>query len=287
MDISRLKVFLTVVDQGSISKAADSLNYAQSNITARIKQLERDLGKPLLFRNSKGVKPTPAGLILYDYGKKILSICDEAEIAVKNVNNENKMLKIGAIEEVATVKLPKLLANSKNEISDFDIDMIIGNTAGLINLVIENNIDGAYIVGPIKNNSLKQQYIMEDSLVLISNKSDSKTIDLKSIENKKILLTNPNCLYKDRLTSWFEEKSISLGRVMEFGSLEGLLNCVKNGVGITVMANSLFEDLGIKDEVSWKLLPKKFGKVEIYFIMRQDSPITETLQRFIESHHFK
>jgi DNA-binding transcriptional LysR family regulator len=55
MDIGRLKVFLTVVDEGSISKAADTLNYAQSNITARIKQLERDLGKPLLFRNSKGV----------------------------------------------------------------------------------------------------------------------------------------------------------------------------------------------------------------------------------------
>lgn len=49
-----LKVFQAVAEEGSISKAAQSLNYVQSNVTARIQQLEQELKTPLFYRHSRG-----------------------------------------------------------------------------------------------------------------------------------------------------------------------------------------------------------------------------------------
>lgn len=55
VDTGLLKVFLAVAEEGSISKAAQSLNYVQSNVTARIQQLEQELKTPLFYRHSRGL----------------------------------------------------------------------------------------------------------------------------------------------------------------------------------------------------------------------------------------
>lgn len=286
MDTIILKIFITVVEEGSISKAALALNYAQSNLTARIKQLERDLGKPLLYRHSKGITPTAAGMVFYEYAKRLVGLYNETVKAVQNADSASGTIKIGAIEEIAIVKLPKILAFFSQGCPHVDVDMTLSTTQRLVEMVQKDEIDGAYVVGPIIDFSMKQQFIMEDELVLVSNRLEGDKIDIRSLANKRLLLTNPHCLYKERLNKWLKDEGIAVGKVMEFGSLEGLLTCVREGFGITVMAKSLFDDLQLGNEVSWLTLPKEYGKVEIVFIMKKDSPVSSKLEVFLGSHRF-
>ncbi|NUB15701.1 LysR family transcriptional regulator, partial [Azospirillum brasilense] len=72
MDLAGLRVVKAVADAGSVSRAAETLNCVQSNVTARLKRLEEDLGVPLFLRLSRGMAPTPAGRVLADYADRVL-----------------------------------------------------------------------------------------------------------------------------------------------------------------------------------------------------------------------
>lgn len=61
MEISDLKIFQTVAKEGSITEAAQILNYVQSNVTTRIQDLENQLKVPLFRRSNRGMTLTPAG----------------------------------------------------------------------------------------------------------------------------------------------------------------------------------------------------------------------------------
>lgn len=78
MDIKDLTVFKKVAEEGSISKAAKSLSYVQSNVTMKIKQLEDELGVPLFYRNGKGVTLNSNGEILLTYTRKILDLTEQS-----------------------------------------------------------------------------------------------------------------------------------------------------------------------------------------------------------------
>lgn len=73
MDLRALRYFNTVVEAGSLSRAAHQLYVAQPALTAQIKKLEASLGTQLLERSHAGVTPTPAGSQLYEDARRLLS----------------------------------------------------------------------------------------------------------------------------------------------------------------------------------------------------------------------
>jgi DNA-binding transcriptional LysR family regulator len=76
MDLRALRYFITVLEAGSISRAAHSLYVAQPALTAQIKKLESELGVQLLERTHAGVTATPAGTRLYEDARRLLSDAD-------------------------------------------------------------------------------------------------------------------------------------------------------------------------------------------------------------------
>ena len=79
MEISTLKMFVKVAELKSFSKAATALDIAQSYVSTRIHQYEKELGTELFIRHNKGVELSAQGIILLDYANRILSMVDEAE----------------------------------------------------------------------------------------------------------------------------------------------------------------------------------------------------------------
>ena len=67
MESLELKIFREVAKAGSISKAAENMNYVQSNITAHIKKLEKELNSILFVRHNKGITLTSEGEKLFFY----------------------------------------------------------------------------------------------------------------------------------------------------------------------------------------------------------------------------
>ncbi len=77
MDLHALNIFKSVAEKGSISQAARDLNYAQSNITTKIQQLENDLQTTLFYRNNRGTTLTSKGKVLLTYAENIFNLIEE------------------------------------------------------------------------------------------------------------------------------------------------------------------------------------------------------------------
>ena len=85
MDFEQLSIFIAVVDCGSFTKAAETMYISHSTTSRNVSALEEALGTRLLSRDSRGLKLTEAGKLLYSEGKLLLERTEELEHAVRNV----------------------------------------------------------------------------------------------------------------------------------------------------------------------------------------------------------
>ena len=77
-----------------------------------------------------------------------------------------------------------------------------------------------------------------------------------------------------------KEEGIYPKRVLEFGTIEAIIGCVKAGMGIAVMVKSILKDH--EQSLTLTSLSRKYSKVPTYFIMRKDVLFSAALQRFVE-----
>src|SRR5712675_2391732 len=103
MDLSDLRIFTTVVREGSVTGAAKRLNRVQSNVTTRIRQLEDDLDAALFLREGKRLHLAPAGQALLGYAERLLALAEEARASVRDPKPRG-LFRLGSMESTAAVR---------------------------------------------------------------------------------------------------------------------------------------------------------------------------------------
>src|SRR5699024_3500489 len=88
MEFRTLNYFLTVVQEKSISHAAEVLHISQPALSQQLKQLETELNTKLFDRGHRGIRLTEEGMYLANRGKEILSLVDKT---TKNITNEKQI----------------------------------------------------------------------------------------------------------------------------------------------------------------------------------------------------
>src|SRR6185437_10305224 len=125
----RLKVFYTVAQRLSFTKAAADLFITQPAVTKHIKELEQQLNIQLFRRNGTSISLTPAGKVLLRYAERIFQTYTELETELAQLNNmEAGTLHIGASTTVAQTILPKILALFKKNYPAVNFTFIQANT---------------------------------------------------------------------------------------------------------------------------------------------------------------
>ncbi len=111
MDTAGLKMFDAVARTGGMNRAAAELHTVQSNVTARIRALEAELGCQLFVRHSRGVALTQAGQRLLPYARRLAWLLADAARAVRDDGLPRGPLSIGALETTAALRLSPLIAS--------------------------------------------------------------------------------------------------------------------------------------------------------------------------------
>lgn len=106
MNHTTLLIFKLVAETQSVTQAAKQLGRAQSNITTRIQQLEEELEVELFVRGNKKMLLSPAGQNFLSYARRILSLAEEAKLALHPARPAGT-LKLGAMEACAASRLPR------------------------------------------------------------------------------------------------------------------------------------------------------------------------------------
>lgn len=281
MDIGLLKVFLAVAEEGSISKAAQRLNYVQSNVTARIQQLEQELKTPLFYRHSRGITLTSAGQTLLEYTVKILNLLEEAQQAVLDSPVPKGAIIVGS-DTTSAVRLPAILSAYRRCYPDVEVNLQVGRSGDLIDSVLQYAVNGAFVDGPVEHPEIVQELVINERLGLVIPET-MEYLGIRSVHDKTLLMLNAECMYRTRLEEWLREEGCRIGKVMEFGTMEGLLGCVKAGIGIAVLPLSYFDRMNATAGIRCYPFPERYAEVPAVFIRRRDLYMTSAFREFIEA----
>lgn len=278
MEISELRIFLAVARKGSISRAAGELHCVQSNVTARIKQLEERLGMLLFHRKSKGVALTHSGYLLMDYAERITRLVKEAEDAIADRDEPKGRLLIGSMETTAAVRLPPLLAIYHRLYPKVELNLVTGPSEDSLKGLLDYQIDGALVAGEIAHDGLSAEKVFEEELVLVA---PPDVISLEQIDNLKILVFKAGCSYRAQLEGWLKRTGRLTYQVMEFGSIEGIMGCIAAGMGVSFLPRSVVERPQYQSICSFHDLPNDVGKMITWFVRRRNETPSKALQAFV------
>jgi DNA-binding transcriptional LysR family regulator len=165
----RLKVFYTVAQRLSFTKAAAELFITQPAVTKHIKELEHQLNVQLFKRNGSNITLTTAGKILMQYAERIFHTYTELETELAQLNNiEAGTVHIGASTTVAQTILPKILALFKKTYPAVNFTFMQANTDVITQLVLTEKIDIAIVEGAAHYPQIAYAPFAKDEIVLVT-----------------------------------------------------------------------------------------------------------------------
>ena len=279
MESNELRIFRAVAQTGSITKAAHALGYVQSNVSARIQQLEYDL-KTQLFYRQRGMILTPAGEKLLAYAEKIIHLLDEADKALNDSCDPSGSLSIGDVHRVSAIRLPEILSQSHKAYPKVDLSLITSQSDELIYKVKHFQLDGAFIKAPsIIDDNIVSELVFEENLVLISNTKYTKVEDLYP---KSFLMSSTGCPNRTQLENWLKSKGVYNIRYMEFNNLNSIIEGVIADLGASFVPKSTIDEYEEKGLIKSFSVPNQYNTTRTFFVRRKDSLMTTSLSKFIE-----
>lgn len=270
MESGDLKIFLAVAQEGSITRAAHRLQYVQSNVTQRIRQLEAELQTELFLRTSRGMKLTPAGEKLLHYAEQVTRVLRDAEQSLRADGAPHGPLRIGAIESVAAARLPDIMAAYYRQYPEVQLSLVTGPPEALLQQVQNGELDGALVYGPVDQRGLRQQLSFREELILIAPTGETGAVQSTSLQHwlaQPMLFFSSGCTHRARVEQLLLEAGVTAPALIEFGSLEAIARGVQAGLGVALLPRSAIADW--MPLAAWAL-PEAYRAVDIYLVTHAD-----------------
>lgn len=276
MEINDLRIFQVVAKEKSISKAASKLRYAQSNITMRIKLLENNLNTTLFKRSNKGTILTSQGEKLLKYADKILELVDEVNEEFLTSKIDSK-IKIGATQTISASILPKLFNLFYKKNPETSLVLKTEKQEVLLGMLINGDLDGAFVYEKNISSRFREIFTFKEEFFLVSS---VKIDDVNNLDLPIILNSDSNCPYRKIMQKWLIGNNSNPMTIIEFDTLESIINGITNGLGISLLPKSVLPknnnffvyNLGDDDNLN---------KLEIKFIINKDLNINGSIKSFI------
>ena len=281
MNTNDLKIFEAVAASGSFTKAASAMFTVQSNVTARIKSLEEEFGVELFSRTSRKVDLTPGGLILMQYSKQIVHLVAEAKSTIQSKDKVNGSLKLGCIETTMALKVPEILNTFAENYPEVDLEFKSEMMSALINDVLNYNLDAAFVSGPVKVSGLEHINIKEGKLVVITASDGPGLNELLTGQPLKTIVFDQGCFFRSRLESWLSSKGISHYKSTVLNSIEGIINFVEAGLGISLLPEEVVSKYYFGRKITSHGLNKQLGTMSTILVFRKDESKSRALEAFI------
>lgn len=242
MDIRRLEAFCKVYELGSFSKAGRDLYLSQPTISAHVSSLEEELGVQLFDRLGRMILPTQAGKVLYRYSKEAFHCLENARAEIQLLQGKiSGDLVIGGSTIPAHYILPKVLADFTSRYPDVHVELRVGDTAGIVDMVARGDLILGVVGAELDRPEIEFIPLRDDQLVIVAspmlNKQMSKTLGTKEICTWPWVMRERGsgtrkAFEKGLLTIGLDMRCLNISLTVE--STEAVLQCVISGFGVGV-----------------------------------------------------
>jgi LysR family transcriptional regulator, low CO2-responsive transcriptional regulator len=250
LDLHKVGVFFTVARLGSFTRAAQQLHMTQPTVSQHVKELEDALHVTLFERSTRRLHLTEAGKTLYDYAERLLTLASDAVTAVQiAAGRAAQTLKLGVGHTLAAYLLPNALSRYRAEYPGYRVRLSVGNTAELLTMLAENEIDLALVGSPAEHSDIVTEPFKQDRLVVIVSHQDewaNQGFVTPAMLRKRILLTRePGSALYTSVVRLLGEEILMSESVILLGETEAIKRSVELGLGV-----ALIQGIAIEREVA-------------------------------------
>jgi DNA-binding transcriptional LysR family regulator len=182
MDIELARTFLEIVSTGSFIKASERLNVGQTTVSARIRLLEEQLGRPLFVRNKSGASLTAAGEQFLRYAPTFVQLWQRARSQVAVPEGHRAVLSVGSEVSLWQPLLLDWVLWMRRSIKDVALRVHVDVPQDLINHVAAGVVDVAIMYAPPHRPGLEVDLLMEEELVLVTTDPEETNIDYVHVD---------------------------------------------------------------------------------------------------------
>ncbi|MBI4684505.1 MAG: LysR family transcriptional regulator [Nitrospirae bacterium] len=244
MEDHKLKVFCTVAETKSFSKASEIIHLTQPAVSLLIQALEETYETKLFDRTSSTVTLTPAGETLYKYAKEILNLYAAAEKSIGEMTGLVKgSISIGASTTIANYLLPGVIADFRKAHPKIKVHMLAGNTKRVVELLNAGNIDIGLVEGDIARQKMTVEKLIADELTLIVSPlhpwAKKKSVSIVEIVKEPFIFREEGSGTRQVIEKYFAKHKIipqDMMINMILGSTEAIKDSVENGMGIAIIS---------------------------------------------------
>jgi DNA-binding transcriptional LysR family regulator len=261
MKLQDLHVLMTVVQAGSMGKAAQILNTTQPNVSRSIGELEQALGVRLLDRHRQGIEPTEYGRALLDCGAAVF---DDLRQGVKNIaflaDPAAGELRIGTTTFLAASFVSALVDRLSRRYPRIVFHLVTGYTETLHQELAERNVDLLIIrgSGPIADPRYDFEFLFDDSYVVAAGAQNQwgrrRRIEIAELVNELWVLPPPDSVIGSIVMDAFRTSGLDYPRVSVVTDCPHMrISLLATGRFVTIFPASAFRFLAKRSEL--RILP--------------------------------
>lgn len=250
IDLRRLRAFVTLAEEGHVTRAAERLGMQQPPLTRLLQSLEADLGVLLMHRLPRGVRPTEAGKVLLDEARIILARADGVAAMVhRAARGEQGHLAIGFTSSAALHPIvPKMLRAFRENLPQVSVSLEEAGTAELVDALLHERLDAAFIRSPVgRTPGLRIDSVLEEPMLVALPVGHRLATDSASRLLLTELASEPFILYRrsagpglyDTILTACREAGFSPVVAQEAPRLTATLSLVAAGFGISLVPASM------------------------------------------------
>lgn len=285
MTLKHIRIFVTVYQEKSITRAAGCLKMTQPATSLAIKELEEYYHTKLFERNGRGIRSTQAGIHLYPHAVRLLSLYDEMNQEMKNWDTAGK-LRIGSSISIGSCILPQLMSQFSKKFPELEVYVKVDSSDVIENNILENHLDFALIEGNIHSDKITRKVFLDDELVPICNRfhplAGATDVSLEELKNEHFLMREKNSGTRELAESHFQSNGFSIEPVWESTSTAALINAVAAGLGISILPLRMLEKQLRMHQIFSFTIKNIDLKRHYYLVYHENKYISPPMQYFFD-----
>lgn len=287
MDLYTMRYVVTVAKHLNFSLAAQECCVGQSALSQQISKLERELGTPLFFRNSRGVTLTEAGKDFVARAEEILQLSEALRAEMSLYAGMHKgTLNLGIITSLRRIDFGNLLSVFCASYPDVSVNIHQGGTYELEQLLLQRKLDLAFLNRPLNglNQGLQFLKLGEDVYsVAVSPHhplARRKFVSLQELRDERFIFHQPEQVASELCLSACRKAGFEPNIVCRSASPSTSISMVQGGLGLALLPSEEFRGFAPTDVVEVELKERIVKEIGAAWRRGSNSPLVTTAVDF-------
>jgi len=287
-DLTDLRLFVLVADEGSLTRAAQRQHLSLAAASSRIKSLETQAGQPLLYREARGVRLTPPGEAFLHHARGVLRQVDQLCVDLQEYGGGLRgHVRVFANTTAVTDFLPEILPDFLAGNPRVNVDLQEKPNAEIARGVLDGRADIGIVAGKVDTLGLQAIHFSTDRLVLVTSRqhrfAGRKTIAFAETLDEDAVGMHRGSTLQTFLATVTESLGKPLKLRIQLASFDAMCRMIGSGVGVGIVPESAARRNRDSMNLALIELTDEWSVRERYILVRDQAALPAYAQALIET----